>query len=466
MKRLAIAAVALVVAVACGFVAPACKENEVTLSENMKEVRADPTMQANLQERRSIWEDCVKDEGKVACLARFAVWQEEDLAACLDLYDDKDHELCRLELEVIAEDHGWSIPRSERTTALQRSPETLDWEKSCIVEVDKFNCFTRHSVYREEAFKACDDIWGGDACKDVLGDLMAGLEFEVKEGDAKSDEADAQGTKGAAATPRSGSQPVTVLVTNEAYLSAAALRDEELPEGYVLEHVEYDDSRPEYRADWISEGPLISSVISYHESPSAAQAFIQGMVDSLREEGGYSIETASKLEAQVAVHCTEGGCLVATHFATGRLAGGVVVAEAEEPNVVQLRDLCESMAAIIVERIDDLPVPGEYVELPRDNLDFKKAVFDMGTHARDLLFQLQQRADGKEDIVADAFLNVLVDCEVTRTARYFEGWVLIAPSCTRYMKVLDLADEGSLGQTIEDVAEANRLLDQQLELIR
>jgi hypothetical protein len=176
MKRLAIAAVGLAL---LGVMTLGCKDDEVSLSENIKQARADPTMQANLSEFRSEWEDCVKNLGKVECLASFLKAREESLGACLDEYDP-DGELCRLNLEVVAEEHGWSIPTRERTVGLLRSDEESEWERSCIENVDPFNCLTRHVVYLEEAFDVCDDLWGGDACEDVLGDLMAGLTFETE----------------------------------------------------------------------------------------------------------------------------------------------------------------------------------------------------------------------------------------------------------------------------------------------
>jgi hypothetical protein len=176
MRGLLLVVIAGLVACCLG---SACSDDKVSLSENLQQVRADPTMQANLKDLRSEIEECIGRLGKIECLSILTETLEESLSACLRLYDEEG-ELCRLNLEVVAEEHGWSIPQRKRDAPLRTSSEVLDWEESCIENVDPFNCLTRHTLYFEERFEICDDLWGKDLCEQVLGDLMAGLDLEMQ----------------------------------------------------------------------------------------------------------------------------------------------------------------------------------------------------------------------------------------------------------------------------------------------
>ena len=162
----------------------ACEDEQVTLRENVEQMRRDPQLQQNLQDWRDLYEDCVERGGKIFCLNHFLETQEEDLDACLAVFDSSrdDKNLCSLNLEVAAADRGWSIPDVGRTAGLLSDPDARSFHAECVSEVDEFNCFSRLVLYHENFFDICDDIWGEGDCEQVLGELKAALNISLDEG--------------------------------------------------------------------------------------------------------------------------------------------------------------------------------------------------------------------------------------------------------------------------------------------
>ena len=154
----------------------ACGDDEFDLGETIDELRSDSAIQENIAAFHAANEQCVREE-RAGCLEGFIQGQEQNLVACLDVYDEEG-DLCLLNLELVAGEHGWKIPNRERKTPLLRSEEAAGWERDCVDAAGWSVCFARHTLYLEEAFNTCAALWP-DECEGVLADLMAGLRGEL-----------------------------------------------------------------------------------------------------------------------------------------------------------------------------------------------------------------------------------------------------------------------------------------------
>ena len=154
----------------------ACSEDEGSLADLMKEIRDEPAFKEQTEEFRVLYEDCISGSSKIECLSRFERGQEKEWDACIELLDLE--ELCTLEAEVIAENHGWRIPSFERDSRLLSDPDYLDSTSECIETIDRGFCFALFAARAERQFNLCSDFWGGGDCAEVLGEILAHARYE------------------------------------------------------------------------------------------------------------------------------------------------------------------------------------------------------------------------------------------------------------------------------------------------
>lgn len=114
---------------------------------------------------------CIQRSNQLNCLSDFLAEREVEYAACLHIEGPK---LCKLNLEVIAEAHGWSIPNvDQRATPLREDAGFTQVQADCIGKVDEFNCSSAFALKQDFAFEVCDRFWGEHDCEHVLGELIA-----------------------------------------------------------------------------------------------------------------------------------------------------------------------------------------------------------------------------------------------------------------------------------------------------
>ena len=156
--------------------AAACSEDEGSLADLQKGIRDDPVFKEQTEEFRTLYEDCISGSSKIECLSDFEQREEKAWDACIELLDLRD--LCTLEAEVIAENHGWRIPSFERDSGLLSDSDFLDGTSECIETTDRGFCFALFATRAERQFDLCSDFWDGDDCAEVLGEILAHARYE------------------------------------------------------------------------------------------------------------------------------------------------------------------------------------------------------------------------------------------------------------------------------------------------
>lgn len=148
----------------------ACSDGEKDFGESVRDVRNDPDFRDREDTLRETYERCVDSSSDARCLGIFSDSVEKSFFACFVVYPG---ELCSLEIDVIAEEHGWDLNDDKRDSGLLRDDDFTSYETDCLQERVEGACFAFWTADIESSFDICVDIWGGGSCKDVLSDLKS-----------------------------------------------------------------------------------------------------------------------------------------------------------------------------------------------------------------------------------------------------------------------------------------------------
>lgn len=156
--------------IAAGVAILACSGSTPSFSENVRRMSSDPFWQNQKRDTLVVWRNCVESLGKVSCLSEFMETQGKELSSCLEVFDGGQ---CELNLREVAADYRWGIPTVDRRLGLPRDQQRVEYYQTCVADVDEFNCLTRLAVDLQHNFAACAELWQGNECGQVIGELLA-----------------------------------------------------------------------------------------------------------------------------------------------------------------------------------------------------------------------------------------------------------------------------------------------------
>jgi hypothetical protein len=255
--------------------------------------------------------------------------------------------------------------------------------------------------------------------------------------------------------------PTQVQVSVDAYLGLATLVFGELPEGYTPDTVLYDESSGKLSWAFGREDGMIGNMVFYLGSTSAAQEFAQDRVDLMTTDGTYRVEYNDSLDASVLTGNVGDSASAAVVFTRGRLYDDIVVFTEADQAVAS--ELAQSLAATLIARIADLPLPGDtvMVEWPTWLVAEVGAMVSRGSN---LEFALEEQ---DWDTAAQELEELTRSCEVNRLKEdYYDSWYPTAPACLRYFAAWSAAAEESYEEASDYVVDANRRLEEQFESMR
>lgn len=147
-----------------------CSEGEKDFDDAVHDVRDNPDFLDREDTLRETLEMCVESSSDAICLGTFSESAEKNFHACFVVYPG---DLCSLEIDVIAEEHGWGLDNGKRDSGLLRDEDFTSYESDCVKERSEGVCFVFWTAHIESSFDICEDIWGGGDCKDVLSDVKS-----------------------------------------------------------------------------------------------------------------------------------------------------------------------------------------------------------------------------------------------------------------------------------------------------